>query len=308
MHNTKKVGRNDPCPCGSSKKYKYCCAQKQMPSTNPLYLDLEVERDKVYFELNKAIAYKGNIGHQRENFCIAYTKFKKLNLTTIERVLNKKLQQSGKTADCRRGCYECCSLYTEVNIQECELIVYYLYNNESILSSFWDNYSRWREKLRKNGDIFRQLGDFWNKTITHVTSSSVESVYDEAATKYVKQHIFCPFLRDKICTIYEVRPYVCAGFISTTPREWCNPLHPKHELWYHLTAYCPPRIMLQDTSFYYKNLTRPVMTFAPLIVYEILKGGFSYLSNLPGIEGLASEAMHDSSIKQVIAEYGITYQ
>lgn len=23
----KKVGRNDPCPCGSSKKYKYCCGR-----------------------------------------------------------------------------------------------------------------------------------------------------------------------------------------------------------------------------------------------------------------------------------------
>jgi len=25
---TKKVGRNDPCPCGSGKKYKKCCEQK----------------------------------------------------------------------------------------------------------------------------------------------------------------------------------------------------------------------------------------------------------------------------------------
>jgi len=24
-----KVGRNDPCPCGSGKKYKYCCGRKQ---------------------------------------------------------------------------------------------------------------------------------------------------------------------------------------------------------------------------------------------------------------------------------------
>ncbi|MDI6794016.1 MAG: SEC-C metal-binding domain-containing protein [bacterium] len=23
----KKVGRNDPCPCGSGKKYKYCCGK-----------------------------------------------------------------------------------------------------------------------------------------------------------------------------------------------------------------------------------------------------------------------------------------
>lgn len=24
----KKVGRNDPCPCGSGKKYKKCCGKK----------------------------------------------------------------------------------------------------------------------------------------------------------------------------------------------------------------------------------------------------------------------------------------
>ena len=27
VHVGKKVGRNDPCPCGSGKKYKYCCAR-----------------------------------------------------------------------------------------------------------------------------------------------------------------------------------------------------------------------------------------------------------------------------------------
>jgi preprotein translocase subunit SecA len=25
--NLKKVGRNDPCPCGSGKKYKHCCGK-----------------------------------------------------------------------------------------------------------------------------------------------------------------------------------------------------------------------------------------------------------------------------------------
>ncbi|MBO9308088.1 SEC-C metal-binding domain-containing protein [Thermomicrobium sp.] len=24
------MGRNDPCPCGSGKKYKYCCAQSTL--------------------------------------------------------------------------------------------------------------------------------------------------------------------------------------------------------------------------------------------------------------------------------------
>ena len=26
-----KVGRNDPCPCGSGKKYKQCCWKKRIP-------------------------------------------------------------------------------------------------------------------------------------------------------------------------------------------------------------------------------------------------------------------------------------
>ena len=28
VRNAKKIGRNDPCPCGSGKKYKYCCGRK----------------------------------------------------------------------------------------------------------------------------------------------------------------------------------------------------------------------------------------------------------------------------------------
>lgn len=28
---THKIGRNDPCPCGSGKKYKQCCLLKNRP-------------------------------------------------------------------------------------------------------------------------------------------------------------------------------------------------------------------------------------------------------------------------------------
>ena len=30
VRSSKKIGRNDPCPCGSGKKYKHCCMNKQM--------------------------------------------------------------------------------------------------------------------------------------------------------------------------------------------------------------------------------------------------------------------------------------
>jgi len=29
VHTTPKVGRNDPCPCGSGKKYKKCCGKSE---------------------------------------------------------------------------------------------------------------------------------------------------------------------------------------------------------------------------------------------------------------------------------------
>jgi preprotein translocase subunit SecA len=32
-HRGKKVGRNDPCPCGSGKKYKHCCGAERQPSS-----------------------------------------------------------------------------------------------------------------------------------------------------------------------------------------------------------------------------------------------------------------------------------
>lgn len=32
VHVGKKVGRNDPCPCGSGKKYKYCCGRQSVIS------------------------------------------------------------------------------------------------------------------------------------------------------------------------------------------------------------------------------------------------------------------------------------
>src|SRR5882724_9128227 len=32
LHGNEKIGRNDPCPCGSGKKYKRCCLAQQSAS------------------------------------------------------------------------------------------------------------------------------------------------------------------------------------------------------------------------------------------------------------------------------------
>ncbi|MCI0381526.1 MAG: SEC-C domain-containing protein [Chlamydiae bacterium] len=47
---TKKVGRNDPCPCGSGKKYKKCCEEriekKTLSSRTITPISIKPEADK----------------------------------------------------------------------------------------------------------------------------------------------------------------------------------------------------------------------------------------------------------------------
>lgn len=42
MASASKIGRNEPCPCGSGKKYKHCCVQKkgQLTQRSRLFVGL----------------------------------------------------------------------------------------------------------------------------------------------------------------------------------------------------------------------------------------------------------------------------
>ena len=42
----KKIGRNDPCPCGSGKKYKKCCGFSQQPSNIPIEVMKQIKKNK----------------------------------------------------------------------------------------------------------------------------------------------------------------------------------------------------------------------------------------------------------------------
>lgn len=43
----KKLGRNEPCPCGSGKKYKQCCLNKPATPGGFVYTDLDELSNKV---------------------------------------------------------------------------------------------------------------------------------------------------------------------------------------------------------------------------------------------------------------------
>ncbi len=104
MYKRHKVGRNDPCPCGSGKKYKRCCGAQVSTQT-------AIKQEPDYFKMNKEIAYKGKIGRQRRSFCLEYMAKKKANLEYLQTSLKKKIEDEDKTITCKAGCSFCCSLY-----------------------------------------------------------------------------------------------------------------------------------------------------------------------------------------------------
>ncbi len=48
-----KIGRNDPCPCGSGKKYKKCCLGKEGVSVDLLWRRLGEAHDRLVHRLMK---------------------------------------------------------------------------------------------------------------------------------------------------------------------------------------------------------------------------------------------------------------
>ena len=59
----KKIGRNDKCPCGSGKKYKYCCLRKE---DNPDYSN-PAKFAEVYKAARKAARFKECVHPDKEN-------------------------------------------------------------------------------------------------------------------------------------------------------------------------------------------------------------------------------------------------
>ena len=248
-------------------------------------------------KLHKEIAYMGNTGKQREKFCINYISHKQVVLNRIQRELFKQIEGADEKVSCQRGCSFCCLLYIEANLQECEAIVYYLYQNDNTLSLFLRQYPDWRDKMRQSGDIFKRCEQVLNDKRTATYNTNSQQALADALLFYKLQNIPCPFLYSGICTIYDVRPYTCANHFVTTPAEWCSPLNPQQPKVYQTII----EDEIIDLAFYPKNLDKPLIMFMPLAVYEILRGGFTYLSNITGLKELA-QGMSDPEIETTITK------
>ncbi len=204
---------------------------------------------------------------------------------------------------CEKGCHYCCSAYVDGTLQECEAIVYHLYEHSDILKSFLNTYPKWREDVKRNGDLFKQCGQFWKMEITPENKQSLKKQADDANQKYYEKNISCPFLNQDLCSIYEVRPYMCVSLTSVSPKEYCRTSSAtKPE-----TIRAMSKEILLDCSFYYNKLENPVVTFMPIAIYEILKNGTFYFSRggAPGLGKLDQEFCSDMEVLSALRKYGV---
>ena len=145
--------------------------------------------------------------------------------------------------------------------------------------------------MRSLGGAFALCEDILHRNGQERLSQVDQAMLLKALASYQQQNMPCSFLDGGECSIYEVRPYVCANHYVTTPEAWCQA-----ENWCNPDFPNRPRIYMteleeiDDRSFYLGNLSRPVISFFQTTVYRILTGGMPYVAEMAGFETLTAGA------------------
>ncbi len=289
------IRRNQPCPCGSGKKYKYCCSSSAI---NLLGDEIAL------FQRNRDAAYSGELGIKREEFCHKYMLKKSEIFNELSRRQNEVVTSECGVISCGKGCTHCCILMVGATVQEVELIVRYLYQNEELFNYFIDIYPEWISKLREVDCLLENKSKTgaYRSTVSpteksrnnchYLLSASLDMKWKQSIDNrftIIDKGLYCPFLRDGGCSIYNVRPYYCAGYFALTPQDWCNPLNLLE--YQKKKAYQTFDIKLaDDLSYYTGNLEKPVWSFMPVMVYETLKYGSEALQWMKIIDGSAMKS------------------
>lgn len=291
MNHKYKIGRNDPCPCGSGKKYKKCCEL-----TKQDYLLVSNKGNAIWF--NQKIAYTGKVGRKRKEFCLRYLRHKRNVLEAMQEEQKRQVATLGKTISCHRGCSFCCYEFIGASLGECEAIVYFLYQNEEILTQFVKAFPIWVEKIQPHKDILGRFASAYKYTLDNNLSDESQRLFEKEAESYNNLQIPCPFLVDGACSIYEIRPWVCASIFSTAPSDWCDPKD------VHDSSLCRTDFPISiELPFYDEkgSITVPDASIMPDTVYRILAGGFKFISEIQGLESLWLEVLRDIEVRHFVS-------
>ena len=265
------------CPCGSGLAFKTCCG---------------ADAGDVIGRSRRA-AYAGEVGRAREAFCRDYTARKQSAIAGICEGLKREAGSTGKLISCARGCTPCCRVYVVASLQECEAVVYYLYSHEEVLRRFLRAYAPWRRGIDSMRDTFFNISRLQQKRMSHRDSPEDDSAFNAELVKYSEHDLSCPFLFEGACSIYEVRPYVCASVVSVSPAEWCELKHPEH----YEMSYIKTQLNLgKDMPYFVRPTSGLLFANMPQLVHDILSDGYGALSAIPGLEGLQPEVLSDPEV------------
>jgi hypothetical protein len=125
--------------------------------------------------------------------------------------------------------------------------------------------------------------------------------FDAECDRYALQDIPCPFLLDNACSIYQVRPFVCARIVAVTPSEWCRAGHPRQGEAQHLKAQIE---FEKDMPYFVPPANECVFSSMPFLVYRLLYEGYDALAAVPGLEKLKEQAYNDPEVQAALREAG----
>lgn len=248
-------------------------------------------------ELAGRLAYTGRIGKARLEFVRNYIGVKIKIFQAMEKVQHQAARDQKQTMACTGDCHFCCAHYVGGSLQESEAIVYYLYQNDRALSRFLMQYPSWRSALQPNEKVFRDTGQAFEQMMTQGFKKEVADFQHEQSLAYLRQNLFCPFLWEGRCLIYPVRPKACASLFSFSGPESCDPLSPEEPEQFAVASGQP------DPPYYYGGASHLFLGNIPVMVFELLKGGFVYLSSLPSLKNIAQEALEDPKARQILFQF-----
>src|SRR5215471_12137968 len=127
----------------------------------------------------------------------------------------RRTEAEGKTVSCRKGCSACCRAQpVPVTPPEAYALLRLVEKlpeprRAAVRARFADRVQR----LRDAG-----LADHFLQRDRDVTKEQAR----DAAQRYFRLGLACPFLEDDACGIYEDRPFVCRQYLVTSPAELCR--------------------------------------------------------------------------------------
>jgi hypothetical protein len=142
----------------NKKRYR-CVNGNEIAKFNDVMLPQDIQNDQPTssISLYRDIAYLGSIGRKREKYCQRYQKFKQRLIDEINKAQTAFASMKQQAISCHKGCAFCCSQLIQAYLGECELIVFYLYQNEEILNTFIKAYPFWLDQVNKNQVIINRV-------------------------------------------------------------------------------------------------------------------------------------------------------